>query len=442
MTTRKGFKRHVRERMAKTGERYAAARRATIATPDDGTVAVATRPRRPLVHPNSASLATVLATRGLTAPETGEPLSEALIHGIGGGLGAGYILWEFKARGGAILTLGFTNRWQYPGVPGWFGSTLERLAGPVRVHETAGGHGARETLDAILDAGEPAIVFVGQQELGTWGEPPDLSGQSGYPVVVTGRASGGGYLVDDRGTAPLVVDEAVMAAARGRIPSFKHRLLRVQPDAALTTDRLRTAIEAGLADQVEHLSRPSDSFGLPAWRKWARMMTDTKNPKAWPRVFATGDGLFGALLSIVEGVDGGVGATGGHMRDVQAAFLDEAADIVGRPGLRDAAASWRGAADLWEDLADAAVPPDLPGAADAVEADEALHDAVMAGEPGRAAAREAAAVVWGTRARYAREFPLPPDRVAELFADLGGRLSEIHAAEVSALEVTRRAIAR
>jgi hypothetical protein len=66
----------------------------------------------------------------------------------------------------------------------------------------------------------------------------------------------------------------------------------------------------------------------------------------------------------------------------------------------------------------------------------------MAGEPGRAAAREAAAVVWGTRARYAREFPLPPDRVAELFADLGGRLSEIHAAEVSALEVTRRAIAR
>jgi hypothetical protein len=38
--------------------------------------------------------------------------------------------------------------------------------------------------------------------------------------------------------------------------------------------------------------------------------------------------------------------------------------------------------------------------------------------------------------------PLPADRVTELFADLGARLSEIHAAEVSALEVTRRAIAR
>ncbi len=446
MTIRKGFKHLVRDRMARTGERYAAARRALLADggeahPATASAVGATLPGRAL-HPNSASLATVLASRGVVSPVSGARLSEALIHGIGGGVGAGYILWQFESHrgGGTVLTIAFTNQWQYPA--NWFGKTLERLGVPVVVHETGGAKGARETLDGLLEAGEPAIAFVEQRALGSWGLPDDLSGHSGYPVVVTGRTADGGYLVDDRGTAPLVVSEAAMAAARARIGSFKHRLLHLQPAGPLTADRLRAAIEEGLADQVAHLSTGSDSFGLPAWRKWSRMMTDTRNAKGWPQVFADGTGLFGALLSIVEGVDGGIGPHGGHLRELQGAFLDEAAAILDRPALTEAAAAWRAAGDLWEDLADAAVPADLEGAAEAVEADEALHDAVMAGEPGRAAAREAAAVMWAIRDRYARSFPLPEDRIRELFADLGRRLAMIHAAETEAVEATRLAIVR
>jgi hypothetical protein len=376
----------------------------------------------------------------VVSPISGAPLSEALIHGIGGGVGAGYILWEFESHrgGGTVLVVAFSNQWQYPAA--WFTKTLERLTVPVEVHETGGAKRAREALDGVLEAGEPAIVFVEQQAIGTWGLPDGLSGHSGYPVVVTGRTADGSYLVDDRGTAPLVVGEAAMAAARARIGSFKHRLLHLQPSEPLSGDRLRSAIEAGLDDQVAHLSTSSDSFGLPAWRKWARMLTDSRNAKGWPQVFAEGSGLFGALLSIVEGVDGGIGTAGGHLRELQGAFLDEAAAILDRPALADAAAAWRAAGDLWEDLADAAVPADLEGAAAAVEADEALHDAVMAGEVGRAAARKAAATVWATRGRYARSFPLPEARIRELFADLGERLDAIHAAETSAVEATRRAM--
>ena len=111
MTTRKGFKHLVRARMAKTGERYAAARRALLADgggadPATASGVVSNRPDRGLLHPNSASIATVLASRGIVSPVTGAPLSEALIHGIGGGVGAGYILWEFEShRGGnTVLT--------------------------------------------------------------------------------------------------------------------------------------------------------------------------------------------------------------------------------------------------------------------------------------------------------------------------------------------------
>src|SRR6185295_7414766 len=122
MTTDKAFKRVVRARMAKTGERYAAARRALLAGGTDGLHAEPTAPAaapsgyrmRGGLHPETATLANALANQGVVSGVTGEPLTEAAILGIGGGLGAGYILWQFKRHGAPVLTLGFRNQWQYP----------------------------------------------------------------------------------------------------------------------------------------------------------------------------------------------------------------------------------------------------------------------------------------------------------------------------------------
>ena len=439
MTTDKGFKQLVRARMAKTGERYAAARRALLNEAPELTAGGSTESRR---HPETAALTRVLADRGVTSPLTGRPLSESMILGIGGGLGAGYILWEFTSRDGAILTLGFRNRWQYPGIPGWYGQTLERLGIPADLHETGGAVGARTTLDRIVAEGRSVIAWVDHQSIGTWHLPESLSGYLGYPVVVEGRTRDGAYRVHDRGREPLVVEDATMAAARGRIGSYKHRLIDPRPEAGpIPEARLRSAIEAGLADQVEHLRSPSDSFSLPAWRKWSRVMNDPRPQKGWPRVFAGGDGLFGALLSIVEEVDAEAGATGGHLRERYADFLDEVT-AAGIAGLDDAAASWRAAADLWEDLADAAVPPDLKGALEAVGLAQQLHDAVMQGEPGRAEARSMAERLWAIRAEHASSVSLSPDRMSELFADLAARIAAIHATEVAAIDATAAAIGR
>lgn len=446
MTRQKGFKRLVRERMARTGERYAAARRVLDANPD------ATHHARPHpapsgyayrggVHPETASLANVLAAGGTTSGLTGQPLSEAALLTIGGGLGAGYVLWEWQQPKRIVLTLGFKNRWQYPAAA--FDRVIKRLGLEAETHETAGARGARERLDALLEAGEPTIVTVDLQTIGTWGLPEAISGYWGYPVVVTGRTPSGGYRFDDRGGAALEVSAETMAAARARISSYKHRLVRVAPQpGTIPADWLRDAFRAGIEDQVAHLRSSSDSFGLPAWRKWSRLLVDTRNAKAWPRVFANRVGLFGTLLSAVEAVDGGIGATGGHLRELQAAGLDEAAAALDRPALADAAARWRTAGDLWEDFADAVVPADLDGATEAVESAEALREAVALGEAGRARARTVAERVWAARDRYAGSFPLDADRVAALFANLSSRLAEIHAAERDALDATATAIGR
>jgi hypothetical protein len=457
MTTDKAFKRVVRARMAKTGERYAAARRALLERDADAHDADASADAitpsgyrmRGGLHPETATLANVLANQGVVSGLTGEPLTEAAILGIGGGLGAGYILWQFQAehRGkvhrGPVLTLGFRNRWQYPWIPGWTGTTLERLGFEPDVHETGGTKGAREALDARLDDGVPVIAWVDLQTIGTWCQPDDLAGHEGLVVVVFARDADGAYLIDDRGRNPFHVSPAFMAAARGRISSFKHRILRL-PTAAgpIPPDRVRSAWRAGLEDQAEHLRSRSDSFSLPAWRKWSRMMTDERNAKAWPRVFADGHGLFGALSAIHENVDGQVGPHGGHLRELYAAALDEAAVALENPALGDAARAWRGAADHWEELADAAVPPDLTGAAEAVETAEALHEAVRAGEPGRSTAVAAAETVWAIRDRYADNVPLPADRITAILEDLGDRIGAIYEAEVDALDRTARAISR
>ena len=211
MTTDKAFKRVVRARMAKTGERYAAARRTLVEGATDGhhaePTADAATPSgyrmRGGLHPETATLANVLANQGVVSGVTGEPLTEAAILGIGGGLGAGYILWEFKSHGGPVLTLGFRNQPQYPSIAGWTGKTLDRLGIEPDVHETGGAKGAREALDARLDAGMPVIASVDLQSVGTWGQPDALSGHFGLVVVVFGRDADGSYLMDDRGRKPI-----------------------------------------------------------------------------------------------------------------------------------------------------------------------------------------------------------------------------------------------
>ena len=450
MTTDKAFKRVVRARMAKTGERYAAARRSLIdtattenpaASPVETAAGRTTYRLRGGLHPETATLANVLANQGVVSGLTGEPLTEATILAIGGGLGAGYILWEFKSHAAPVLTLGFRNQWQYPWIPGWTGKTLERLGIDPDVHQTGGAKGAREALDARLDAGAPVIASVDLQEMRTWGQPDALSGIYGHTLVIAGRESDGTYLVDDRGNAPFRITPDVMAAGRARIGSFKHRIVRLQTtEGPIPSDRLRAALRAGLVDQADHLRSASDSFSLPAWRKWARMMTDERNAKAWPRVFADGQGLFGALLAIVEAVDANVSPWGGHLRNLYAASLDETAVALDRPALTDAADAWRRAADAWDELADSAVPPDLDGADNAVAAAEALRSAVNEGEAGRNRVRAAADTSWTIRARYADSFPLPPDRIDEILRGLGDQLTGIYQAEVDAVAATARAV--
>jgi hypothetical protein len=415
MTESKHLKARIRARMARTGERYQTAWRQVVGE-REAAVADHGWQLRGGLHPDSAAIANVLAHHGAA-------VSEAMVLGAGGGLGAGYILWEFEAHASRTVVLGFRNQWQYPGR--WAAKALERLSVPFELHETGGAKGAAAKLDAALAAGRPALATVDRQEIGYWHMPAHQSGQGGYPVVVHG-IDGDRVRIDDRTLAPLTVARERLDAARARVGSYRHRLVVIEP-TEVGEDALRAAARAGLEDAAQHLAARSDSFGLPAWRKWARMLTDTRNAKAWPNVFADGRALAGALLSAYQGIEP-VGTYGGHLRGLYADFLDEAAALLDAPRLAEAAVSYRELAERWHGLAELALPADVPEFAALREALAALHESVVArGDAGAEEAARAAERLWALRAELDAAPPVEPD-----FAALSAAVGTIYEAEVEA----------
>ena len=400
MTAHKHLKERIRARMARTGESYTTARRHVLnALPPAEYLLLGG------VHPDTAAIAGVLANRGLLAPHTGQPLSEAMVLGVGGGLGAGYILWEFKAHDLRSLVLGFRNSWQYP--DRWAKKTCQRLGVPAAVHETGSAGKADAQLREAVGQGVPAIAWADQQLLGYRHLPDWLEGRGGPPVTVYGIDEAAGVaLVDDRNRATLTVPLDALAAARARVVSYKNRLLVLDaPAAELDSDGLRRAVRDGLAEQVEHLSQRSDSFSLPAFRKWARLLTDTRNAKAWPKVFADRVSLFDACLSVYENLEPQAGWGGGNLRGLYAEFLDEAAGLLGTRALGTAATAYREAAARWREVAEVAVPADREPFAEARRLTDRLQAQVEGGDAARREAAGTAASLWALRDRWRHEFP-------------------------------------
>jgi hypothetical protein len=428
MTAHKHLKERIRARMAKTGESYSSARRHVLNAipPDDYEL-------RGGVHPETATIAGVLANRGLLAPHTGQPLSEAMVLGVGGGLGAGYILWEFQEHARRVIVLGFRNAWQYPAR--WAEKTCRRLRVSVNLHETGAARKAEAELLAAVGQGVPAIAWVDQQAIGHRHLPDSLAGHGGYPLTVYGVDEQARVaLVDDRNRARLTVPLDTLAAARARIPSYKQRLLVLDaPAAELDLDALRGAVAEGLAEQVEHLSQPSDSFSLPAFRKWARLLTDRRNAKAWPRVFADRGGLFDACVSVYDNVEA-VGSWGGNLRGLYAEFLDEAAGLLGDDRLRPAAAAYSDLAARWHAVAEVALPADREPFAEVRRRTDELAGLLALGDAGRPQAAAAAGRLWAARDRWRSEFPGGD-------ADAGAHLAELAAAVGAVCEAETAALA-
>jgi hypothetical protein len=217
-----------------------------------------------------------------------------------------------------------------------------------------------------------------------------------------------------------------MAAARGRSAvQAPDRRLRTTPD------RSRPNGFGGDArwseDQVTTFA-PIGLVLLPACA-WGRLMTDERTRRRGPGSSPT------ATACSVRPAARERRRSGRGLGWAPASCMPHrrrSGHRARKPCARRRGAAWRGVADQWEELADAAVPPELDGAAEAVEALETLHGAVMAGESGgrAGAAAETAAIRIAT--------PTPSATRPHRGDPRGSRRppGAIYQAEVDALDMT------
>ncbi|MGY1615478.1 BtrH N-terminal domain-containing protein [Geodermatophilus sp. SYSU D00691] len=428
MTVAKQLKARVRARMARTGERYAVARAHVVGTADHGPVVDRGWALRGGTDPGTAALTNVLAHRGVTGPDG--PLTEPLLVVAGGGLGAGYILWEFAHDDSRVVTLGFTHSWQY--FDRRLATTVDRLGLDVAWSRTGGTAAAAQALASALAAGDPAIIWPDRFHVGYWNLPPFLDGHGGHPVVAYAVA-GSRVHVDDRTLAPLTVAVDDLHRARARVGSYRNAALVVRSrDTAVPADRLRTAVRAGLQASVDQLGGTSTSFALPAWRKWSKLLVDPRAAKGWPTVFADRRGLLRALASVWEGVEP-AGTDGGSLRGLFADGLEEAAALLGEPALAAEAPGWREIAERWHALAEAALPADVPALVRLRELTATVTGAVAEGDAAAAERAAAAEELWRLRDEHDAEPPLSPERVAVVLASMSEHVAGIVDAESAAV---------
>jgi hypothetical protein len=386
------------------------------------------------VHPETAAFTNMLAAHGVTAPHTGEPFSEAMIFGLSGGPGVGYILWEFQEHGMKVIVLAFQHLWQYPA--DYFQRLAQRMGVAVTVRETGSRKVAAKNLEDTVARGHPALAWVDRATLPYLQLPPEMIGHIGHFVVACG-AEDGHVLLDDRAHQPFSVPAETFADARARIGSYKNRLLIIE-EADPGID-LRGAIRQGLEACVEHLNSSSQSFSLPALQKWAKLMTDPKNKKGWPVVFADRRGLYSALSSIFEAI--ALHDAPGGLRALYADFLTEAAPLVGGSGLEAVAAQYRDLGNLWDDFAEAALPGSVAPFREAKQRLRERNEVLARGGDAWRATGDLTARIGAIRSACNLDFPLNDAEVTDLFADLQARLRAIHASERKAIESLANVIA-
>ena len=426
MTARKHLKARIRARMAHTGERYAAARAHIVPG------APGEPPLTRGINPAANALRVILADIGLDIDEPG-----ALT--IGGGAGIGVFQFHYAKEGFSSLFLAGRHAWADD--LRFIDAAVRRLGLEPHVSETGARRIADRQLRDALEDGRPVVAWVDLAELETRGYPAEYRGGAYHVVVVRALDEGRGVAtLDDLANDPIDVPIETLARARARIAKFRHRLLRIPPDATPpTADRVSSAIHAGLDATIDGFDHPrTRNFSLDALADWSARLRGT-GKDSWGTVFPRGQRLWAGLASIHRYTEH-YGSGGGLLRPQVAAGLRAAVEHVGNAGLADVAAHYDDLGARWTALARAALPDDVPAFRRTRDLQD--HRAALYAEHGRDAATEIAATWAETaaiRAAMTEAFPLDERATRSLLDELAARVDAIHEGETAALEALRAA---
>ena len=306
-------------------------------------------------HWETGSIANALAHRGLTAPHSGQPYSEALLMGVSGGAVMGYFNFAYEGYDphARILTRNTFDPWD---------TQLSRLGVVQNIQHTGKPERGVRNLVEALEEGHAAIVWADIFSLPYNALSLDGGMWAMFPHVVYGydEETNIAHLAD-RIPRSITIPADVLQAARARVKKDKFRVVTLDPPLA---DKLASAVQLGIWDSIKlYTEAPpkgsKNNFGLRAFDWWAEQLTNPRARMSWEKVFPPGRKMLAGLTSAYDDIIHFGKRDDPADRLKFAAFLEEAATILDRPALADVAAQFRVAARAWRALSIVLLPDDV-----------------------------------------------------------------------------------
>ncbi len=421
------------------------------------------------------ALRNILDYHDVIAPHTGEAFTEALLMGMGGGLGAEYATWAFKGLdpktpGKPRLYLRFHHVKNYVETKEETAihKIAARIGAQLKVRKTASRAKGFTNLVEPLQEGKPVIALLSvwesvktQREVKErYEQDPDLYVpllydefvhflpyyslpygwfQSHLVIVYGVDEDANQAYIADWSSKPLTVSLEELAKARGVVNRIKNTTIVVDPPSS--TPKLEKAVRAGIRDCYNGLLEGYQAMvRVNAWEMMAKRMANTRAKQGWPRLFSEPVLLFDALTRLHAQIDFH-NSDGGALRSSYSDFLLEASDILLKPKLRDVAAQFADLGILWDDLESLALPNDIPLLRKARFA--AVEWNNLFEVKGQSASRELEAKaekIKSIRSQVAQAFPLKGKELLDFLGELGSHLLEIFEHERAALFALKRVI--
>ncbi|MFZ0546882.1 MAG: BtrH N-terminal domain-containing protein [Candidatus Promineifilaceae bacterium] len=388
-------------------------------------------------HWETGSVHNHYAARGVTAPHTGKPYSEAFLLGISGGIVMGYFVFTYEGYDpqSRILTRNTFDPMD---------TMLERLGVIQDLQHTAKPENAVSNLVNALEEGIAPIVWADVFSLpyNTLGFDDEQLWLM-YPIVVYGYDKAADIVyIADRAAVPLTVTTAELAKARGKIKKFKHRLLILDPP---NPDKLVSAVQMSIWACIKLFTEKppkgsKNNFGFAAYRHWAEMLVKAKGRRTWAAEFPPGSALYAGLTSSFFDISA-FGKDGTADRDNYADFLDEAAVLLGKPALKEVAQKFRASTKAWEAVSLALLPDHV----EPFQQTRALmvkqhHLFIENGQASLDEIRQINRQLKELKRAVSADFPLDQSEVQQLKENLADKILTVHDIEYEAIMMLQEAM--
>lgn len=387
------------------------------------------------LHWETGTVRNALAYQGVTAPHTGKPFSEAMLMGISGGAVMGYFTFMYEGHDphAKVLTRNTFDPWT---------RMLSRLGVVQSVMHTSKDNKAVQNLVETLEEGVPAIVWADMYTL-----PYNALGENAqmwamFPILLYAYEKGGEAHIADRAFVPLTVEADVLHQARARVKKDKFRVITLDPP---DMEKLATAVHAGIWDCINLFTEKppkgsKNNFGLAAYNHWAKLLTKPKTRQSWEKLMPTGRPYLAALMSQYSDINH-FGKNSPAERDVYADFLEEAAVLLEKPTLNEAATLFRRSCEAWGDLSQTLLPDDIDLFAQCRRAMDAHHQLFLQEGNGSTEQRRQLAKQWEEfKVEADKNFPLDSDQVAAHRERIANGVMTIHDLEAEAVDVMKDAM--